>query len=236
MLSLSRAGGVPLSHVDLGPTVAELQRILGQVLPPSVDLRVSVPPGLTAWTNGAFLQSALLNLALNARDAMPEGGVLTIRAEPIRWEPHVTPLAVGQLPSMDCVDLSVCDTGSGIAPGLMARIFDPLFSTKAKQRGHGLGLFMVEEFVTRSGAGLAVESELQSRHPLPAAAAPRGNRRASWWRRGARIDSGIDDRIRSRAAHVPGKRHASRAARRSAGAGGGRRPACAGIGCPASGT
>jgi CheY-like chemotaxis protein len=161
MLSLSRAGGVPLSHVDLGPTVAELQRILGQVLPPSIDLRVSVPPGLTAWTNGAFLQSALLNLALNARDAMPEGGVLTIRAEPIRWEPHVTPLAVGQLPSMDCVDLSVCDTGSGIAPGLMARIFDPLFSTKAKQRGHGLGLFMVEELVTRSGAGLAVESELK---------------------------------------------------------------------------
>jgi PAS domain S-box-containing protein len=158
MLSLSRAGGVPLESVDLAPTVAELERILRQVLPAAIDLRVAVAPGTLAWSNGAFLQSALLNLAFNARDAMLDGGVLSIAAQPIHWDGRL-PLAVGAVASMDCIALRVSDTGSGIAPSLLTRIFDPLFSTKARQRGHGLGLFMVQEFVTRSGAGLAVESQ-----------------------------------------------------------------------------
>jgi len=158
MLSLSRAGGVPLESVDLAPTVAELERILRQVLPAAIELRVAVAPGTLAWSNGAFLQSALLNLAFNARDAMPDGGVLSIAAQPIHWDGN-PPLAVGAVAFTDCIALRVSDTGSGIAPSLLARIFDPLFSTKARQRGHGLGLFMVQEFVTRSGAGLAVESQ-----------------------------------------------------------------------------
>jgi len=158
MLSLSRAGGVPLELVDLGPSVAELGLILRQLLPPGIDLRVAVAPGTRAWTNGPFLQSALLNLALNARDAMPAGGALSIAAEPLRWEAHRA-LAVGALPAGDCIALRVSDTGSGIAPSLLTRIFDPLFSTKAARRGHGLGLFMVQEFVTRSGAGLLVDSQ-----------------------------------------------------------------------------
>ena len=161
MLSLSRAGGVPLEPVDLVPTVAELARILRQALPAAIDLRVAVAPGIIAWSNGAFLQSALLNLAFNARDAMPDGGTLAITAQPIHWD-GLTTLAVGALPSMDCIALRVSDTGSGIAPSLLARIFDPLFSTKAGQRGHGLGLFMVQEFVTRSGGGLTVESQPDS--------------------------------------------------------------------------
>ncbi|WP_295384288.1 PAS domain-containing protein [uncultured Thiodictyon sp.] len=160
MLSLSRAGGLPLEWVELAPTVAELERILRQVLPVEIDLRVGVAAGLRVWSNGAFLQSALLNLAFNARDAMPEGGVLVIEAQPIHWDGDGrAALAVGQRPSVDCIVLRVSDNGSGIAPSLLPRIFDPLFSTKAKQRGHGLGLFMVQEFVTRSGAGLAVESQ-----------------------------------------------------------------------------
>ena len=157
MLSLSRAGGVPLEPVDLERTVAELVRILRQVLPPGIHLTVGIPPGLKARTNAAFLQAALLNLALNARDAMPMGGVLQIAAAPLAWTGD-TPLAVGTLPPMDCVELRVTDSGSGIAPAILPRIFEPLFSTKAKQRGHGLGLFMVQEFISRSGAGLAVES------------------------------------------------------------------------------
>ncbi|WP_295458886.1 PAS domain-containing protein [uncultured Thiodictyon sp.] len=159
MLSLSRAGGVPLELVDLGPAVAELGRILHQVFPAAIELRIAVAPGLTVWSNRAFLQSALLNLALNARDAMPEGGRLSIEAQLIDADAPVA-LAVGRLPSMDCIALRVTDNGSGIAPDLLTRIFDPLFSTKAKRRGHGLGLFMVQEFVTRSGAGLTVESQL----------------------------------------------------------------------------
>ncbi len=155
ILSLSRAGGIPLEPVDLAATVGELEGILRQALPPAITLRVTVAPGLKAWSNGAFLQSALLNLAFNARDAMPRGGVLGIAAAPCTPE---APLAIGTTPAGDCIALIVTDTGSGIDPALVGRIFDPLFSTKARQRGHGLGLFMVAEFVNRSGAGLTVRS------------------------------------------------------------------------------
>ncbi len=161
ILALSRGGRVPLEVVDLEETIAELERILHHILPSGIALQVTVTPGLTAWSNGAFLQSALLNLVLNARDAMADGGVLSIQAQPIAWHQD-TPLAVGQLVPMQCVDLSVSDTGSGIAPAILPRIFDPLFSTKAARRGHGLGLFMVQEFIVRSGAGLAVQSTLHS--------------------------------------------------------------------------
>jgi PAS domain S-box-containing protein len=157
MLSLSRAGGVPRGPVDLRALVGELEGILRHVLPPAVALFTAIPPGLKVLSNGAFLQSALLNLALNARDAMPEGGTIEIEAAPLRPD-WTVPLAVGKLPEGHCVALSVTDTGTGIEPAILARIFDPLFSTKAKRRGHGLGLFMVQEFVARSGAGLAVES------------------------------------------------------------------------------
>ena len=175
MLSLSRAGGVPLEPVDLEQTVVELVRILRQILPAAIRLRVEIPSGLKARTNAGFLQAALLNLALNARDAMPAGGDLHIEAAPLAWTGD-TPLAVGTLSAMDCVALRVTDTGSGIAPALLPRIFEPLFSTKAKQRGHGLGLFMVQEFITRSGAGLTVESSPGGGTSflllLPAAAGP----------------------------------------------------------------
>jgi CheY-like chemotaxis protein len=67
---------------------------------------------------------------------------------------------VGDLAPGEYVQLSVTDTGCGMGPGALARLFEPLFSTKAPQRGHGLGLFMVHEFVSRSGAGLVVESEV----------------------------------------------------------------------------
>ncbi|WP_295608507.1 PAS domain S-box protein [uncultured Lamprocystis sp.] len=161
ILALSRGGRVPLEVVDLGRTIAELEHILRHILPSGIALRVTVAPGLTAWSNSAFLQSALLNLVLNARDAMADGGILSIQARPHHWEED-TPLAVGHLAAMDCVDLSVSDTGSGIAPAILPRIFDPLFSTKAARRGHGLGLFMVQEFIARSGAGLAVQSRLHA--------------------------------------------------------------------------
>ena len=157
MLSLSRAGGVPLESVDLASTVADLVRILIHLLPPAIQLTVQIPADLKTRSNRGFLQAALLNLALNARDAMPNGGQLRIAAQPGPWDAGAR-LAVGRLPAGDGVELSVTDTGTGMHPEILARIFEPLFSTKAKQRGHGLGLFMVQEFVSRSGAGLTVNS------------------------------------------------------------------------------
>ncbi|MBK5940069.1 PAS domain S-box protein [Halochromatium roseum] len=157
MLSLNRTGGIRISPTQLGPAIDELCRILQHILPARIQLELQLVPDLRAETNLAFLQSALLNLALNARDAMPKAGTLSIRAQPRRWS-GTPALAVGELIPGDYVEVSVADTGCGMGAKTLSRLFEPLFSTKAKQRGHGLGLFMVQQFALRSGAGLVVES------------------------------------------------------------------------------
>jgi signal transduction histidine kinase len=157
MLSLSRAGGIVLEDVALEKTIGELVTILRQILPAKVPLRLEIQPGLVARSNAAFLQAALLNLVLNARDAMPDGGDLGLEARAIEWDAR-SPLAVGRLAPGAYAQVRVVDTGVGMDQEVLARLFEPLFSTKAKQRGHGLGMFMVQGFVTRSGAGLAVAS------------------------------------------------------------------------------
>lgn len=158
MLTLSASGSVPLERIDLADAIIELELILRQVLPPEIDLITDLEQGLEALSSRGFLQSALLNLSLNARDAMRERGTLRIATRSLRWDGSVA-LQVGSLPAMDCVEVSVTDSGSGIPDELLSNIFEPLFSTKARNRGHGLGLFMVREFVARTQAGLAVESK-----------------------------------------------------------------------------
>ncbi|QVL47598.1 MAG: PAS domain S-box protein [Thiocapsa sp.] len=159
MLSLSRAGGIVPESVALEKTIRELVTILRQLLPAKINLNLDLEPGLAAMSNSAFLQAALLNLVLNARDAMPDGGDLLIAARTVAWDAPV-PLAVGRLDPGEYVQIRVVDTGCGMADEVLERLFEPLFSTKAKQRGHGLGMFMVQEFVMRSGAGLAVSSQV----------------------------------------------------------------------------
>ncbi|MBK1641300.1 hypothetical protein CKO12_05310 [Chromatium okenii] len=158
MLSLSRAGGMPCEIIELKQVFDELIAILRHLLPRSVEAHFDVAETVTAFSNAAFLQAALLNLVLNARDAMPDGGQLSVVAVPVADAPP--PPRLGTAPAGAHVAIRVTDTGHGIRPDTLARIFEPLFSTKAKQRGHGLGLFMVQEFVLRSGAGLTVDSEV----------------------------------------------------------------------------
>ncbi|WP_201246835.1 PAS domain S-box protein [Halochromatium salexigens] len=175
MLTISGSGKIPLESIDLASTIGEFQPILGQVLPPRIQLQIDVETGLQAYSNRAFLQSALLNLALNARDAMSEQGTLTIAARPVHADTARQP-RIGSIPASECIEVRVADTGNGIAPELLERIFEPLFSTKAKRRGHGLGLFMVREFVVRTQAGLWVDSDAGQgtcfRLLLPAQATP----------------------------------------------------------------
>lgn len=159
MLSLSRAGGFVAQRVVIEDAVSELVRILRHVLPPEIRLRIALEPGLAAASHGAFLQAALLNLVLNARDAMPNGGDLSIESARVSaGAPGV--LTVGALEPGEYLRVRVTDTGCGMPPEVLARLFEPLFSTKAQQRGHGLGLFMVHEFALRSGARLEVDSRV----------------------------------------------------------------------------
>ncbi|MBV5310425.1 response regulator, partial [Chromatium okenii] len=159
MLSLSRAGGIQCERVELRVVFDELIGILRHLLPRIIDAQFDVAADLTAFSNAAFLQSALLNLVLNARDAMPDGGQLKLTASAQPTAPE-SPPRLGIAPIGAHVAICISDTGHGMRPETLERIFEPLFSTKAKQRGHGLGLFMVQEFVIRSGAALTVDSRL----------------------------------------------------------------------------
>jgi PAS domain S-box-containing protein len=113
------------------------------------------------WVNAepSYLEQALLNLCINARDAMPQGGTLTIEMCPATLEPQQQQkLSVTCAPG-DYVSLSVQDTGSGIAPEALPRIFDPFFTTKEPGHGTGLGLAMVYGFVKNHDGFVKVESE-----------------------------------------------------------------------------
>jgi signal transduction histidine kinase len=150
-------GEVRLERVPLDPLVDDLLRLLRQLLPETIRIETGIAPGLFLRSQTGFLQSALLNLALNARDAMTAGGRLTLRAIPSRAPgPGVLiPAGGGAGP---WVRIDIIDTGPGIPRGDVPRLFDPRFTTKARPLGHGLGLFMVRQFILRTGAALDLAS------------------------------------------------------------------------------
>lgn len=159
MLSLGRGDTLRPREVPLGETVEEVVGICRPILPAFIHLQVSLPSGLVVLSQTGFLQAAVLNLILNARDAMPEGGLVTLDARRVRWDGSPA-LRVGHIAPGEYVALRVADTGTGMSPDTQERLFEPLFSTKTRSRGHGLGMYMVHEFVLGSGAGLSVDSRI----------------------------------------------------------------------------
>jgi len=109
--------------------------------------------------DAAQLRTALIELVENARDAMPDGGKLTIETAKASVE-EPAPLDDDDSDSRDYVVLSVRDTGDGMSPEIVERAFDPFYSTKDVGKGTGLGLSMVQGFVTQSGGFTQVESEV----------------------------------------------------------------------------
>ena len=126
--------------LHVAPVVDELLRIVGETFPRDVTLSATVKEG--CWpveADPTQLQQVLLNLCVNARDAMPEGGRLTIRAEPVPLDVDRT-AGLLEAPAGPWVRLTVEDTGSGIAPDHLDKVFDPFFTTKPPGQGTGLGL------------------------------------------------------------------------------------------------
>ena len=133
--------------IDLGDVIRKAAKILRSTFPQSIKIDVAVPPQLHLIAgNAAQLHQVLLNLCLNARDAMPCGGTLTIEAS----HAVLDKIAVRDLPDAvpgEYVLLSVADTGDGIPADIAGRIFEPFFTTKKDGRNTGLGLFAVADII-----------------------------------------------------------------------------------------
>ncbi len=147
-------------HVlSVNDVIADLSGLLRRLLGSKIRLEVELEqPGRQVRVDPTQLDQVLVNLAVNARDAMPEGGTLTLRSGHLtvyrpQWQ-GVETVSPGRY-----VMIEVRDTGLGIAPELLPRIFDPFFTTRRAQGGNGLGLSTVHGIVRQSGGFLGVESE-----------------------------------------------------------------------------
>ncbi len=144
--------------VDVSVVVDDAEKILKQTIGPDISLLIEADPGLPpAWVDPNQLELAILNLVLNARDAMPSGGRVQISSENRRAEPGTAPR---ELPPDEYVVVSVSDTGVGMSEETLARACEPFFTTKEVGCGSGLGLSMVQGFAAQSGGSVQIVSTL----------------------------------------------------------------------------
>ncbi len=159
LLAFSRQQTLKPRVVAVNEAICDLSDLLRRLLGAKVKLVLDLEtPGRSVRVDPSQLDQVLINLAVNARDAMPEGGTLTLRSGRLTL---FRPLTRGEevIPPGRYVMIEVADTGSGIPKEVLGRIFDPFFTTKRERGGTGLGLSMVHGIVRQSEGFLAVESE-----------------------------------------------------------------------------
>ncbi|SHJ80274.1 PAS domain S-box-containing protein [Roseomonas rosea] len=155
LLAFSRQNELALRAVSVNRLILGMGDLLARTLGGTVVVRreLAAHPG-TAMVDPGQLELALLNLCINARDAMPGGGTITLSTANAALGPEEVPeLAAGSY-----VRVSVADTGTGMPPEVLARVFEPFFTTKEVGKGTGLGLSMVYGLVRQSGGGMTIDS------------------------------------------------------------------------------
>jgi len=159
LLAFARKQRLDPVPADLNSVVVEISEMLGRSIGASVEVKHVLASDLwPVLVDVGQIETALLNVALNARDAMPGGGVLVIETANIRARDDELPAeVVGQ----DCVLVSLRDTGAGMSPEVIERAFEPFFTTKEIGKGTGLGLSMVFGVVRQSGGAVRIRSRLR---------------------------------------------------------------------------
>ncbi len=160
MLAFSRRQTLIPEALDLNDLAAGMADLLRRTLGEQIDIEMRLSPELwPTLADKGQVESALLNLSINSRDAMPDGGKLTIETTNTRLDPeyaaHNADVTAG-----DYVVLAVTDTGGGMSPEVLARAFEPFFTTKGIGKGSGLGLSMIYGFAKQSGGHLKIYSEV----------------------------------------------------------------------------
>ncbi|KWV57120.1 hybrid sensor histidine kinase/response regulator [Rhizobium altiplani] len=160
LLAFGRRQPLNPENVDVGSLISGFSELLRRTLGETIELRTSIKGSShTALVDKSQLQSALLNLALNARDAMPTGGSLTLDISRVRLDTEYAEM-YPELPPGDYILIAVTDTGKGMPEEVKARAFEPFFTTKRVGVGTGLGLSMVYGFVKQLGGHVQLYSEL----------------------------------------------------------------------------
>jgi two-component system, cell cycle sensor histidine kinase and response regulator CckA len=160
LLAFSRKQVIQPTSLDLNVVVSEMREMLGRLIGDNIAIVVHAGDGLAlVRADRGQVEQIVMNLAVNARDAMARGGTLTIETANLELrQPYTSQLFSTQPGSY--VALTVSDTGTGIAPEVQARMFEPFFTTKPVGKGTGLGLATVHGIVVQSGASIWVESEI----------------------------------------------------------------------------
>jgi PAS domain S-box-containing protein len=159
LLIVGRRERVRAEILDLNAVVADLRTLLARTIGEHVELVVDAAPReLPILADRGQLEQVLLNLAVNARDAMPDGGTLTIETGPAVLDEEYCRLHPDASPGTYAA-LSISDTGVGMSPQVAAKVFEPFFTTKPKGQGTGLGLATVYGIVTDAGGALNIYSE-----------------------------------------------------------------------------
>jgi CheY-like chemotaxis protein len=160
LLAFSRKQVMELKVLDLGKVVSDLDRILRRLIGEDIVLETVVKPGAAAiLADASQVEQILMNLAVNARDAMPNGGRLTIETAAIELTESYSMARGALVPPGEYVMLAVSDTGVGMSDETQARLFEPFFTTKEVGRGTGLGLSTVYGIVKQLEGFIWVYSE-----------------------------------------------------------------------------
>jgi PAS domain S-box-containing protein len=150
LLAFARRQSLKPETIDLNIQLDAFVEMLSRTIGSQIEVRLELASDL--WrieADATQLETALLNAAINARDAMPDGGRLTIASANVAGQ--------GQVADMVCISLT--DTGEGISPDVLERVFDPFFTTKPVGKGTGLGLSQIHGFAAQSGGRAEIESE-----------------------------------------------------------------------------
>jgi two-component system NtrC family sensor kinase len=155
LLAFARRQPLAVARLDLNDTLREMAELIARTVGSTVRVETDFAPDL--WpvdADATQLELAVINLAINSRDAMPEGGVLRVRT-------FKTTLPEGVLGEAgDFVGLEISDTGTGMPPEILARAFEPFFTSKGPGKGTGLGLSLVYGFARQSGGSASIRSEV----------------------------------------------------------------------------
>jgi signal transduction histidine kinase len=155
LLAFARRQPLAVARLDLNDTLRQMVELIARTVGSMVRVETDFAPDL--WpvdADATQLELAVINLAINSRDAMPEGGVLRVRT----FKTTLTDGGAGE--AGDFVGLEISDTGTGMPPEILARAFEPFFTSKGPGKGTGLGLSLVYGFARQSGGSASIRSEV----------------------------------------------------------------------------